>query len=63
MQGLVTKRTNQLKLPYLKDIFCNNDMLSDLSDINVAGFEHVALHRAEKKRTLKRDSRGGGGGG
>ena len=58
----MTKRTNKLPLPYLKQFFVfimifffsvkrgllNHPLLM------LNGFEHIALHRTQKKKTAKR---------
>ena len=64
VEGLVTKRTNKLQSPDLLTLFQHNDIImfnetwtSELSDIAVANFDHIALHR-RRKQSAKRDSGG-----
>lgn len=64
VQGLISKRVNKLKSKELFPIFQNNDIIlftetwtSDISDLNVDGFECFPLHRTSKPGS-KRNSGG-----
>ena len=64
VQGLISKRVNKLKSKELFSIFQNHDIIlftetwtSDISDLNVDGFECFPLHRTSKPGS-KRNSGG-----
>ena len=64
VQGLVSKRRNKLRNPgFLKYnnqydiILCTETWTNKLGDLNIAGYNNVAIYRARRPGT-KRDSRG-----
>ena len=64
-QGLISRRTNKLKSPELKNVFDNSDLVlfteswtDDNSDLNVNDFEYFVLNRKLVKANSRRNSGG-----
>ena len=58
-QGLISRRTNKLKSPELKNVFNNSDLVlftetwtDDSSDLNVNDFEYFVLNRKLVKKQI-----------
>ena len=65
INGLISKRTNNIKTHEFQDILDNSDVVlpketwtSDLSDIRIYHFESFQLRRKEKKKNAKQNSGG-----